>query len=285
MRIEFLGTGGAIATPVPGAMDALNVKARTLGVPYSRYGPCLYVHGPELLIDTPEEARLALDRAGLAHVPNCIYSHWHPDHTLGRRIFELNRDWGKWPGVPFVSQVYLPQQVAVDARQHQGLHESLSYQQSMGLLRLHELRDGQAVCLNGVSVLPFRLAVDFVYAFLLQGGDRRVLIAPDELHGWEPPGFAAGADLAVLPTGVFEFSPFNGKRRIPADHPLLKREATFEQTLAVAERLRARRVCFTHIEAVDMVDHDELQVLGRELTAAGRYGEVTFAWDTLSVAV
>src|SRR5437868_5425454 len=65
MQIEFLGTGGAIATPVPGMLDPLNVKARTLGVPYSRFGPCIYVHGPELLIDTPEEARLALDRANI----------------------------------------------------------------------------------------------------------------------------------------------------------------------------------------------------------------------------
>ncbi len=285
MQIEFLGTGGAIATPIPGAMDPMNVKARQLGPPYSRYGPCIYVHGPDLLIDTPEEARLALDRAGLAHIPNCIYSHWHPDHVLGRRIFELNREWGKWPGKPFVTQVYLPRQVALDARVHQGLYETLSYLQSRGLVRIHELRDGETITLNGVTVRPFRLAADYVYAFLLCQGDKRALIVPDELIGWQPPDTALGVDLAIVPTGVFEFNPTTGLRRIPAEHPLLKSEATFHQTIRIVERLRAKRVVFTHIEAADMVDHDELQELGRTMTAEGRYGEVQFAWDTLRVDV
>ena len=283
MQIEFLGTGGAIATPVPGMLDPMNVKARTLGVPYSRYGPCIFVHGPDLLIDTPEEARLALDRASIAHVPNCIYSHWHPDHVLGRRIFELNRDWGKWPDHPFCTQVYLPQQVAVDARLHQGLYETLSFLQSKGLLALHEMIDGESITLNGVMVSPFRLAQDYAYAYMLCDNGQRVLIAPDELYAWEPPDFLHKVDLAVLPTGVFEINPRTGSRRIPANHPIFDSEATFAQTLAMVEQIQPERVIFTHIEAVDMIDHDELQVLARELTATGKYGEVTFAWDTLRV--
>jgi phosphoribosyl 1,2-cyclic phosphate phosphodiesterase len=283
MQIEFLGTGGAIATPIPGMLDQLNVKARTLGVPYSRFGPCLYIHGPELLIDTPEEARLALDRAGIMHVPNCIYSHWHPDHVLGRRIFELNRHWGIWPDQPFCSEVYLPQQVAIDARRHQGLYETLSFHQSKGLVKIHELRDGESITLNRVRIEPFRLAQDYAYGFILHQGRQRVLVIPDELYNWQPPAFTHGVDLAIVPTGVFEVNPRNGQRRIPPNHPIFESEATFAQTLTMLGQMKPARVIFTHIEAVDMIDHDELQVLGHELTAAGKYGEVTFAWDTLRV--
>jgi phosphoribosyl 1,2-cyclic phosphate phosphodiesterase len=285
MQFEFLGTGGAIATPVPGLTDPTNVKARTLGVPYSRYGPCLFVHGPDLLIDTPEEARLALDRANIAHVPHCIYSHWHPDHVLGRRIFELNRDWGTWPDHPFCSQVYLPEQVAVDARVHQGLYETLSFLQSKGLLKLHEMRDGESLNLNGVRITPFRLAQRYAYGFMLLEGDTRVLVVPDELYAWQPPAFTYRVDLAILPTGVFEENLRAGNRRIPAGHPIFESEATFAQTLAMVEQMQPRRVIFTHIEAIDMLDHDELQALGHELTQSGRYGEVTFAWDTLKVSI
>ena len=284
MQIEFLGTGGAIATPIPGMMDQMNVKARTLGVPYSRFGPCLYVHGPDLLIDTPEEARLALDRAGIAHVPNCVYSHWHPDHVLGRRIFELNRDWGKWPDHPFCTQIYLPEQVAIDARIYQGLYETLAFHQSRGLVRIHELHDHEDFTLNGVRIEPFRLAQSYAYAFMLYENGQRVLIAPDELFGWQPPAFTRGVEFAVLPTGIFEANPRNGQRRIPTDHPIFESEATFTQTLAMVECLQPQRVIFTHIEAVDMIDHDELQALGEELTATGKYGHVTFAWDTLRVS-
>lgn len=283
MQIEFLGTGGAIATPVPGLMDSMNVKARTLGVPYSRYGPCLFVHGPDLLIDTPEEARLALDRADIAHVPNCIYSHWHPDHVLGRRIFELNRHWGVWPDEPFCTQVYLPQQVAIDARIYQGLYETLSFHQSKGLVRIHELHDGDTITLNDVMITPFRLTQDYAYGFVLAQHKTRALIVPDELFAWQPPSFIHGVDLAVIASGIFEVNPRTGLRRIPADHPIFESEATFAQTLQMVEQIQPRRVIFTHIEAVDMIDHDELQTLGRQLTAAGCYGEVTFAWDTLRV--
>ncbi len=283
MQIEFLGSGGAIATPVPSMMDQLNVKARTLGVPYSRFGPCLYVHGPELLIDTPEEARLALDRAGIMHVPNCLYSHWHPDHVLGRRIFELNRNWGHWPDTPFCTQVYLPQQVAVDAREHQGLYETLAFHQSKGLVKIHELRDGDVFTLNGVTVQPFRLAQDYAYGLLLREHQTRVLVVPDELFEWRPPEFVRKVELAVLPSGIFETNPRTGKRRIPEHHPIFESEATFRQTLAIVEQIQPRRVIFTHIEAIDMVDHDELLMLAEELTASGRYGEVMFAWDTLRV--
>ena len=36
------------------------VEARENGVPYSRTGPSLFVHGPDVLIDTSEEIRLQL---------------------------------------------------------------------------------------------------------------------------------------------------------------------------------------------------------------------------------
>ena len=65
MKVEFLGTGGAFPTPRPGCDCAICVQARERGVPYARTGPCLFVHGPNLLIDTPEECRQQLNRSGV----------------------------------------------------------------------------------------------------------------------------------------------------------------------------------------------------------------------------
>ena len=39
--------------------------------------------------------------------------------------------------------------------------------------------------------------------------------------------------LDGLPMGLAEFHPLTGERRIPAGHPVLKSEATFEQTLEI----------------------------------------------------
>ena len=52
----------------------------------------------------------AILRAGIARVDGCVYSHWHPDHTMGRRVWETrNGDFRTWPREakrPRVTDVY-----------------------------------------------------------------------------------------------------------------------------------------------------------------------------------
>ena len=71
--------------------------------------------------------------------------------------------------------------------------------------------------LGGWRITAHTLAEAYVYAFLFEeiDGARRVLIAMDELFGWTPPAEWRDVDLAVLPTGVFEFDPFSGARLHP----------------------------------------------------------------------
>lgn len=284
MRIEFLGSGGAITTPRPGCPCPVCAEARTKGVPYSRSGPSLFVHGPDVLIDTPEEAKFQLDRAGLAYVPACFYSHWHPDHVAGLRVWEtMNADWFNWPPAHRRTTIYLPQQVAEDFHHRLGAWDQLMYLQRFGVVEVIVLHDGETVTRNGVTIRPFRVAQDFVYAFLFEENTTRVLIAPDELLGWQPPPDVCGLDLAVLPMGLAEFDPFTGARLIPADHPVLRAEATFEQTLDIVRALDARRVILTHIEEPDGLSHDDLERLAVRLRGEGL--PIAFAYDTLAVEV
>ena len=284
MRIEVLGSGGATTTPRPGCTCRICVEAREKGVPYARTGPSVFVHGPNVVFDTPEEAKLQLDRAGITDIRACFYSHWHPDHTLGRRVWETrNGDFRSWPREakrPLLTDVYLPEQVAVDHRRYLGGMEHLEFMQGRGWVRLHELRDGESVLIDGVEILPFRLNEDYVYAFELRERGRRVLIAMDELNGWSPPAALKGVDLAVLPMGICEFDLFTGERRIHPEHPVLIYEATFEETRAIVKELAAEHVVLSHVEEIDGLSHDDL------LRIAPDYGaNVTFAWDGLMVEV
>lgn len=63
MKIEFLGTGGSVPTPRPLCHCSMCIEARERGVPFSRGGPSLFVHGPNLLVDTPEEVSILLNRS------------------------------------------------------------------------------------------------------------------------------------------------------------------------------------------------------------------------------
>jgi phosphoribosyl 1,2-cyclic phosphate phosphodiesterase len=284
MRVEILGSGGATTTPRPGCRCRVCVEARERGVPYARTGPSVFVHGPDILFDTPEESKLQIDRAGIEHIGACFYSHWHPDHTMGRRMFETrNGDFLTWPAEdkhPLVTDVYLPQQVALDFGVQLGARAHLAFMEERGWIRVHELRDGDTVEIAGVAVRPFRLTEDYVYAFELSGRGKRILVAMDELNGWVPPGDVRGCDLAVIPRGIDEHDPFTGARRIAADHPILRYEATFAETLEIVDRLRAKRVVMSHVEEVDALSFDDLVRL------EGTVGRgIVFAYDGLVIDV
>lgn len=283
LAIEFLGTAGAIRTPRPGCACRLCQGARALGIPWARTGPSVFVHGPDVLIDTPEESALQVDRAGIGHIAAGLYSHWHPDHTAGRRMYETrNWDWRNWPPHHICTPIYLPPQVAADFETHLGLAENFAYLQKVGLVDVRLL--GGPLELGGWRIDAHPVAEAYVYAFLFTevDGDRRVLVAMDELYGWTPPAAWRGVDLAVLPTGVFEFGPLHGERRIPREHPVLQSEATFRETVDMVEALAPKRVVFAHIEEPDGNTPDELATVAAQLHAQ-RGWDVTFAYDTLVI--
>ncbi len=196
---------------------------RRRGIPYSRTGPSPFVHGPDILIDTPEEIKIQLNRSRIREINACFYSHWHPDHVMGRRVWEeLNFDWRNWPRRPHRrTTIYLPSRVAEHFRKTLGTWDHLAFFVRHEIVEIVEVADGQEATLGRYTVRPFRLAEEYVYGFLVRGDGKRIVLIPDELIGWEPIPEAIGADLAVLPMGVVEFDPFTGERRIPTDHPVL----------------------------------------------------------------
>lgn len=283
MRVEFLGTGGAITTPRPLCACRVCTEARAKGPPYSRTGPSVFIHGPDVLIDTPEEIKDQLNRSQVERINACFYSHWHPDHVMGRRVFDFQKDYRRWPRQDGCTTVYLPAQVAVDMRRTLGTWEHLSFLEDQGVVQLVELTDGEGVEVSGCTIHPFRLAESYVYAFLIEDGPKRLLVAPDELNGWSPPDWVVGPDLAVLPMGVCEFHPLTGDRQIAVDHPVLKGEATFQETLRIVEALRSQRTILTHIEEPDRLSFDDLRVIERRLQE--RELHVSFAHDMQVVEV
>jgi phosphoribosyl 1,2-cyclic phosphate phosphodiesterase len=281
MKVEILGSGGALSTPKPLCRCGVCVEARQKGVPYSRTGPATFVHGPDVLIDTPEEIKQQLNRSTVTKIAACFYSHWHPDHVMGCRVWDMNGDFRSWPRRTLGSTtIYLPQQVAADFRVRLGFWEHLSFLAERGWVELVELVDGDSVTLGRTTIHPFRVAVDCVYAFVFEADAKRLLVAPDELNGWSPPADLGALDLAVIPMGIAEFDPWSGERRIHPEHPVLSFEATFQETLAIVERLDARRVVLTHIEEMDGLSYDDLMRLERTLD-----NRITFAYDTMLVEV
>jgi hypothetical protein len=146
------------------------------------------------------------------------------------------------------------------------------------VIEIHELSDGDAPEIGGVRIEPLRLAEDYIYAFVFDDGERRLLVAMDELDSWDPPEEAKGCDLAVVPKGLADVHPFTGERLIPEEHPALAVEARFAETLEIVAKLEAKRVVMTHVEESDGLSHDDLAELSRRLRTDGL--DVEFAFDT-----
>lgn len=286
MEIEVLGSGGAIATPRPGCACALCTAARERGVPWARSGPSVLVHGPDLLIDTPEEARHLLAHGAVRRVRAGCYSHWHPDHTAGWRVWEaIAGDFRAWPAFPRPATVFLPARVNADFERRLGLGDAFRYLVARGFVDLRVIGDEEEVEVHGASLRPVPLAEAGVSAFLLADRSGRALVAMDEIFGWSPPPWLCDLelDVAVLPTGLFEHDPFTGERRIAKEHPLLSREHTFPQAVEVARRLRARLTVFAHVEEPDGNSPADLERLAATLRAEGL--AAVFAHDGLRLPV
>jgi phosphoribosyl 1,2-cyclic phosphate phosphodiesterase len=283
LEIEVLGSGGAIATPRALCTCPVCTEAIEKGLPFSRCGPAYFVHGPDFLIDTPEEIRLQLTRSKISSISACFYSHWHPDHVAGRRIWECNFDYRAGIEPLRATNVYIPERVADDFKKFLGTWEALAYLESRGLVRLVVLRDGDAVDLNGVRVTPMPLAETYVYAFLIETPQRRAFIAPDELFGWEPPPSLGELDIAIIPTGLMEFDPFTGVRRLPEGFPSKIREMTFDEMLHVIPLIKASHIYLSHIEEPEEMSYSDYCRLEHILRAKGL--PISFTYDMQKIVL
>jgi phosphoribosyl 1,2-cyclic phosphate phosphodiesterase len=238
-----------------------------------------------VLIDTPEESCDQLVRSGIERIAAGLYSHWHPDHTNGRRMWETrNADYLRWPATPVATPVYLPPYVEFDFGRFD-LMPAFRYMESMGWVELR--RFDAPIELGGWRISPLQLAVEYAYGFLFEevGGGRRVLICTDELFGWTPPPEVHGVDVAVLPAGLFQFHPLDGRRLIPEGHPIVDMEAMFTQTLEMVRIMAPKQVVFAHLEEPQPVTPPELEEVARRLNRQLRQQgtHVTFARDMLVV--
>jgi phosphoribosyl 1,2-cyclic phosphate phosphodiesterase len=263
VRIEILGSGGAVTIPRPGCSCRVCAEARERGVPYSRTGPSVFVHGPDVLIDTPEESKLQLNRSRVTSIAAGLYSHWHPDHTAGRRVWESrNFDFRSWPRRYETTPVYVPRRVWEDFEANYGLADQFRFMERQGTVDIVQVTENEPFRVRETSVTPIPLAAENAHAFLFEGDGQRILVGMDETHGWVPPDLGP-LDVAVLPIGVFEHHPFTGERLIPEEFckPPVKK-TRYGAALEMVQRLAPRRAVLAHIEEMDRLSHDELLRLG-----------------------
>lgn len=234
VRLIFLGTGTSHGVPVIGCDCAV---CRSADPRNQRYRPSVLVEwrGKRLLVDTPPELRLQLLRAGVRQIDALLFTHTHADHLFGLddvRVFNARS------GAP------LPLYAAPGALDH--IQQQFFYVFQGGPV------GGGKPQLDLVPISP--LSAPFRAA--------GVTVQPvPVLHGTTPVlGFRFG-DVAYI-TDTNQIS--DASLALLQDLDVLVLDAlrwhshpthfSIAEALTVVERIRPRRVYFTHI--CHELDHD-----------------------------
>lgn len=83
--------------------------------------------------------------------------------------------------------------------------------------------------------------------------------------------------------GISEYHSLTGERQIPQEHPVLKEECTFLETLEIIKMLQPKKSILTHIEESDGLSFDDLKKIEECLKDKGL--NIEFAYDTLIVDI
>jgi len=286
MELEILGSGGAFTTPKIFCECQSCSEARMHGVEYSRFGPSVFIHGPDILIDTPEEISVQINRSSVRNINACFYSHWHPDHTAGKRIFGAGEDLMNQPPQNKCVPVILTEKIATTFSECMGIMDHLNFMEHLGVIKKQIIGNDEVIDINGYKIEPVQLAQEYVFGYKIFDDTQSILIIMDELKNWIPSKdiLETQFDLVYLPFGIFHFNPITNQKLLPDDYFLFEEEQTIDETLNIVKLLSSKQFVLSHIEEPDNITIElanDLQTFYTNET----HKEIKLAFDTMKISL
>ncbi len=274
MRIEFLGTAGGVPSLHKSVSQHLDTIQRT--------GPAIYIHDLQLLIDTSEDIFYQLRRSQIDDIKYGVYSHWHPDHTMGLRIWEtLNYDFINKIPQSKKSKIYITKQQVADFKKYFGHWDHLNYLSELGVIEKEIVENDSRIKINHASIEWIQLAEEFAFGFYITSNAQRILIIPDEIKNYIPIAKIKEVDVAILPFGSNEVNPVTHERIHEAGMLEELGEVRFEESVELAYEINAKHTYFTHIEATESLNETQVMELEQQLKQSGL--NATIAYDGLII--
>jgi len=257
-------------------------EARKRGVPYARAGPSALLHDINLLIDTPAEIITLLNRSAIRRVDYLTFTHLDPDHVEGFRVVEqISLDFRTWRAYP-EKQIclLLPEELREPLRKIRSQYGPLlDFYQESGFIRLETFQEKVRIGDIQVTAIPVDRDSQLSFIYVFEQSGCKVVYAPCDIKPFpEHRGEVQQADLLIIQPGIFEEG-LKHNFRYPADHISRMTLYTFEQTLELAGRIRAKKVLFVHLEEYWNRSYDDYQAL------ESKDKRIRFAYDGMQVTV
>ncbi|MFC2059929.1 MBL fold metallo-hydrolase [Chloroflexota bacterium] len=257
-------------------------EARKKGVPYARAGPAAFLHDIDLLIDTPAEIISQLNRSHIRRIAYITYTHLDPDHVEGSRVVEqVTLDFRTWHAYPEKQiRLLLPEQLSVRMKEIRSQYGSqLDFYQRRGFVQLLPFPDGLQIKNIRITAIPVDRGSQVAFVYVFEQSGRKVVYAPCDIKPFpEDRPEVQQADLLIIQPGIFDDG-LKHRFRYPAEHISRRTLYTFGQTMSLAERLKAERVLFVHLEEYWNRSYDDYCAL------ESKYPKIRFAYDGMQLTV
>ncbi len=282
MKWTILGSGGCAVIPKPLCQCPICQEAREKGVPYARGGPAAFLHDINLLIDTPAEVVHQLNNSAIDRVDYLTFTHLDPDHVEGFRVVEqIALDFRSWRTYP-EKQIclLLPEPLNENIKKLNSQYGLvIDFYRERGFVGIKPFRDQVRVGDVQITVVPVEQRPQPVFIYVFEKSGVKVVYAPCDLKPFpEHCDEVQHPDLLIAQPGIFETGLKHGFR-YPAEHITRKNLYTFEQTMSLAARLRAKEVLFMHLEEYWNRSYDDYRAL--EANNPG----IRFAYDGMQLMV
>ena len=280
MDITILGSGGCMAIPKPLCRCRVCEEARSRGRPYERTGPSAFLHDENLLIDTPAEIALQLNRADIEDIDYLLFTHLDPDHVEGFRVVEQItldfRTWKTYRGKTI--RLILPRVLRERITELKSIYGALiDFYERQGFVQCIDFDEKIRLGETELTAIPVNRGSQTSFVYVFEKNDVKMVYAPCDIKPFpEQRDEVKNPDLLVIQPGIFETGLKHGFT-YPAGHISRKTLYTFEQTLALAQRIKTKKVLFVHLEEYWNRSYDDY------LTIEKQHAGIRFAHDGMQV--
>lgn len=285
MELIILGSGGCQIIPRPCCQCKVCKEARLKGRPYERLGSALFIKDSNTLIDTPEEISVELNRADIKEVDNVFYTHKHPDHTKGMRVFEqLKKNW-LTNKVSKPVNVFMPEKVYDDIFRISSIPKSSYfdyYEKGIKIIKTKKIKRDVPVIFGKTKITPVKVNEIFgdnVFIYVIEKEKKKVVYAICDFKMFPIKNkYIQNPDILIIQNGYFE-GPLKDGAIITKDSPLRKELYSFDETINIGKKIKAKKIIFSHIEELYGKSYDDLKKIEKKY----KKDNIQFAYDGMKI--
>lgn len=259
MKLILLGSEGAGHFPRPCCFCRECKKARAKN--FERTGPALIETTQGILFDTPEEISQQLNREKIKKVSAVFYTHWHPDHTQGMRLFEHLGARNVFPGfkkgpAKQPVQVFIPEESMPDFKKY---IPHIFYFEERGWIKISTVKNKEPIQFGDITVIPvnFNRPDRQRFGYVLMQGEKKAVYAPCSIFGMALDPLFYDADLFFMETGWIGNTQ-NSRIESP-EKSSCRDHVSLEENIELAKKLKPKKAILTHIEGTQHMTTEKLE--------------------------